>query len=84
MDVVKLGKKGQVSLPASVLRKLGLKGPATFVVEATPDGALLLRPVRVYPVESYSEARLQEFAKADRMTPAESARLARALKRRKR
>lgn len=84
MDVVKLGKKGQLSLPAGVLRKIGLEGPATLIVEATPDGAVLLRPAAVYPVETYSPARLEEFAKADRMTPAESARLAGALKRRKR
>jgi len=84
MDLVKLGKKGQLSLPAGVLRKLGLEGPATLIVEATPDGAVLLRPAAVYPVETYSERRVEEFAKADRITPAESARVARALKRRRR
>ena len=84
MDVVMLGKNGQLSLPASVLRKLGLEGPATLIVEATEDGAVVLRPAAVYPVEIYSDERLAEFDKADRITPAESARLAKALKRRKR
>ena len=60
MDIVKLGKKGQVSLPAGVLRKLGLSGSATLLVEATEDGALLLRPAAVYPVEHYSEARVRD------------------------
>ena len=59
MDIVKLGKKGQVSLPAGVLRKLGLQGSATLLVEATDDGAIVLRPAAVYPVEVYSDARVR-------------------------
>lgn len=85
MDTVRLGKKGQVSLPAGVLRKLGLQGEAaTLIVETTEDGALVLRPAAVHPVELYSAARLKEFEEADRLTPRESARVAKALKRRKR
>jgi hypothetical protein len=41
-------------------------------------------PAAVYPVETYSQARLEELAKADRPTPAESARLAKTVKRRRR
>jgi AbrB family looped-hinge helix DNA binding protein len=84
MDFVRLGKKGQLSLPAAVLRKLGLEGPATLIVEATEDGAVVLRPAAVYPVELYGPERLAEFAKADAITPAEAARVERALKRRRR
>ena len=84
MDVVKLGKKGQVSLPAAVLRKLGLQGAATLLVEATDDGAVLLRPAAVYPVEVYTEERIKEFEAANRHTAAEKARVRKALARRKR
>ena len=84
MDIVKLGKKGQVSLPAGVLRKLGLQGSATLIVEATDDGAVVLRPAAVYPVEIYSDARVREFDAANRLTAAESARAAKVLKRRRR
>jgi AbrB family looped-hinge helix DNA binding protein len=84
MDIVRLGKKGQVSLPAGVLRKLGLRGSATLIVEATDDGAVLLRPAAVYPVELYSDARVREFEQANRSTAAENARVAKALKRRRR
>jgi len=84
MDVVKLGKKGQVSLPAAVLRKLGLQGQATLIVEATDDGAVILRPAAVYPVELYSDARIKEFDEANRLTKAEMARVRKALGRRKR
>ena len=84
MDIVKLGKKGQVSLPAGVLRKLGLQGSATLLVEATDDGAVVLRPAAVYPVEIYSDARVREFDEANRLSAAESARAAKVLKRRRR
>ncbi len=84
MDVVKLGKKGQVSLPASVLRKLGLEGKATLLVEATDDGAVILRPAAVYPVELYSDARLKEFEEANRISVTDAKRLKKALRRRRR
>ena len=84
MDVVKLGKKGQVSLPAAVLRKLGLHGKATLIVEATDDGAVILRPAAVYPVELYSDARIKEFDEANQLTKAEMTRVRKFLRRRRR
>ena len=83
MDIVKLGKKGQLSLPAGVLRKLGLEGAATLIVEATDDGAVILRPAAVYPIELYSDARVKAFERGNQLTAAESARIAKAVKRRK-
>ena len=84
MDTVKLGKKGQLSLPASVLRKLGLQGAATLIVEATDDGAVILRPAAVYPIELYTDARIKEFEEENRLTQSEQARVRKALARRKR
>ena len=84
MDVVKLGKKGQLSLPAAVLRKLGLQGAATLLVEATADGTVVLRPAGVYPIELYTDARVAEFDRANKHTESEKARLRKALKRSKR
>lgn len=84
MDTVKLGKKGQLSLPASVLRKLGLQGAATLIVEATDDGAVILRPAAVYPIELYTDARIKEFEEENRLTQSEQARVRKVLARRKR
>lgn len=84
MDIVKLGKKGQITLPAGVLRKLGLQGSGTLLVEATEDGAVILRPAAVYPIEIYSDARVREFARANRSTAYEDAKVARAIERRRR
>lgn len=84
MDIVKLGKKGQLSLPAAVLRKLGLQGVATLLVEATDDGAVILRPAAVYPIELYTDARIKEFEEANRLTKSQKARVRKVLARRKR
>lgn len=84
MDAIRLGKKGQLSLPAAVLRKMGIQGAATLLIEATDDGAVILRPAAVYPVEVYTEARMKEFEAANRSTGSEAARVRKALVRRKR
>ena len=81
MTMVRLGKKGQVSIPRSVLKRLGIEGEVPLLVEATADGAILLRPAGVYPIEIYSEERIREFDKADRLSPGTAARLKKALKR---
>jgi AbrB family looped-hinge helix DNA binding protein len=69
MDVVKLGKKGQISVPKKIIDQLGIEGDSLLLVETTEDGALILRPAGVYPLEIYSDERLEEFAAADEMTP---------------
>ena len=84
MDTVKLGKKGQLSLPAAVLRKLGLQGATTLIVEATDDGAVVLRPAAVYPIELYTDARIKEFEEENRLTQSQQARVRKVLARRKR
>ena len=83
MDMVKLGKKGQVSIPKSVLKRVGITGEAPLLVETTEDGAIVLRQAAVYPVEIYSNARVKEFLKEDRLTPDESKRVKAVLKKKK-
>lgn len=61
LELVKLGKKGQVTIPRAILRSVGLTGDAPLLVETTAEGAILLKPAAVYPVEIYSEQRIAEF-----------------------
>jgi AbrB family looped-hinge helix DNA binding protein len=79
MELVKLGKRGQVSIPRAVLKQLGLEGEQTLIVEVTSDGSIVLRQAGVYPLETYSDERLREFEEADRMTAKETSRLKRKL-----
>jgi len=65
MNLVKLGKKGQVSIPRSTLRELGITDEQMLTVEATEDGAIVLRPAAVYPLELYDDARIAEFLAED-------------------
>ena len=83
MEMVKLGKKGQVSIPKSVLKRVGITGEAPLLVETTEDGAIVLRQAAVYPVEIYSDARVKEFLEEDHITPDETRRVKAAIKKKK-
>ena len=79
METIKLGKKGQISIPKAVLERLGLEAETLLLVETTPDGAILLRPAGVYPVEIFSDDRVREFHAENEMSGDEAARLREAL-----
>ena len=68
MEVIKLGKKGQVSIPKAILKRLGLEGETMLLVETTADGGIILCPAGVYPIEIYTEERIKEFFERDRLT----------------
>lgn len=77
MQIVKVGPKGQISIPAGILRKLGIQKDTTMLAEITEDGGILLRLAVVHPIEIYSDARIREFEEEDRMSAAERKALAR-------
>lgn len=65
--MAKLDKRGRVSIPKAVLKRVGIDGEALLLVETTDDGAIVLRQAAVYPVEIYSDARVKEFLEEDRL-----------------
>lgn len=75
MQLVKVGAKGQVSIPKTILDRLGIRKETPMLVEMTSDGAVVLRPAGVYPLEMYSDERIREFEEADRLTSAERRRV---------
>jgi AbrB family looped-hinge helix DNA binding protein len=79
MNVVKLGKKGQVSIPKAVLDALQLQGEHWLIVDTTDDGAIVLRPAGVAPIELYDDARIAAFLEEDELTPDLAARVETAL-----
>ena len=83
MELAKIGKKGQLTIPRSVLRAAGIAEEARVVLEATSDGAIVMRPVAVYPIEMYSDARIREFEEANTMPPAMERRVQAYLKRKR-
>ncbi|MBU1184367.1 MAG: AbrB/MazE/SpoVT family DNA-binding domain-containing protein [Proteobacteria bacterium] len=80
MQLVKLGKKGQVSLPKAILQQVGISGETPLLVDTTDDGAIVLRQAGVYPIEIYSDERIASFLEEDKMTPEQASLLNRALK----
>jgi hypothetical protein len=77
MQLVKLGKKGQVSLPKAILQQAGIIGETPLLVD---DGAIVLRQAGVYPIEIYSDERIASFMEEDRMMPEQAVMLNKALK----
>ena len=75
MNMTRIGKKGQVSIPKAILDKLGIAPETVMLVESADDGSIILRPAGVYPVELYSDARVSEFLEEDRLTDKDVARL---------
>ena len=65
MELAKLGKKGQLTIPRSVLKAAGIPDESRVAIEVTADGAIVMRPVAIYPVETYSDARVRELEEAN-------------------
>lgn len=78
-NVVKLGKKGQVSIPKVVLDALHLEGEHWLIVDTTDDGAIVLRPAGGAPIELFDDARIAAFLEEDELTPELAARVEAAL-----
>jgi antitoxin component of MazEF toxin-antitoxin module len=67
MSLTKLRDNKEVTLPDDILRDLALGEDTVFTVEKTKDGAILLRPVGVYELESYTDERLAELLEGNEL-----------------
>ena len=83
MELAKIGKKGQLTIPRSVLRAAGIADEARVAIEALPDGAIVMRQVAVHPIETYSAERIREFEETNTLPAAMEKRVAAYLKRAK-
>ena len=57
---LQIGSRGTLTLPKKIREKFGLAGDSIVSVEDTDEG-ILIRPVTVFPMETYSGERLAEF-----------------------
>lgn len=57
---LQLGPRGTITLPKRLREKVGLKSERVVVLEDTDQG-ILVRPASVFPIENYSDERLDEF-----------------------
>ena len=58
--IIAISDRGTVTLPKSLRKKYGLTPGAQLLIEDTAQG-LLLRPAATFPVELYTEERIEEF-----------------------
>lgn len=84
MKLVRLGKKGQITLPKPILEQAGIAEDAPLLVAAAPDGSIVLRPAGVYPIELYTDERIREFERENSITPELAARVERLIKSKRR
>jgi AbrB family looped-hinge helix DNA binding protein len=73
MDIVKCGKKGQITIPRALLKRLGIEENTPMLIDVTTDGAIVLRQATVLPVEIYSDARIAEFEREGTVSDIEAA-----------
>ena len=72
-SIAQLSVRGTLTLPAEIRRDLGLGEGDVLTVEIR-DGAVVLTPTVLSPVEIYTDERIAEFDESARMTPQELAR----------
>jgi AbrB family looped-hinge helix DNA binding protein len=62
--VIDINDRGTLTLPREARERLGLKRAGQLVMEETSDG-ILLRPGVTFPMEIYSEERVDAFQRAE-------------------
>ena len=62
--VININGRGTLTLPKEARDRLGLHQSGQVVLEDTPEG-LLLRPGVTFPMEIYTEAKLNDFKRAE-------------------
>jgi AbrB family looped-hinge helix DNA binding protein len=60
MEVVKVGKRGTIIVPAKLRKQYGIEEGSLVTTEAREDG-VLIRPAVVVPIERYTPERKAEF-----------------------
>ncbi|HSL99455.1 MAG TPA: AbrB/MazE/SpoVT family DNA-binding domain-containing protein [Candidatus Limnocylindria bacterium] len=63
-----VSERGQVTLPAAMRRRLGIKAGGIVVVEDR-DGELVIRPAAVVELAAYTDKEIAEWDREDRLSP---------------
>jgi AbrB family looped-hinge helix DNA binding protein len=75
-----VSSRGQITLPASLRKHLGIEPGGALIVEEQ-YGALVLKPAAVLEIERYSDEQVAEWDRADTLGADERARILERLKR---
>ena len=73
--------RGQITLPASVRKRLGIKSGGVVTIEEK-DSEVVLRPAAVVEIETFSNEDIAQWDKEDRLEPSERNALLKRLRKR--
>jgi len=76
-----VSKRGQVTLPVSVRKRMGIQSGGVLTIEEK-DNVVVLRPAAVVEIEAYSDEEITRWDKEDRLEPAERNALLKRLRKR--
>lgn len=65
-----VSSRGQITLPVSVRKRLGIKSGGIVTLEQK-DNVVVLRPAAVVEIETYSDEEIARWDKEDRLEPSE-------------
>jgi AbrB family looped-hinge helix DNA binding protein len=65
-----ISSRGQITLPASMRKKLGIH-PGGVLIAEDRNGELVLRPAAVLEIETYTNADIAQWDKEDQLSSAE-------------
>ncbi len=65
-----VSSRGQITLPAAIRKKAGIMQGGTVTIEDRGN-ELVLRPAAVFEIEMYTDRQIEDWNKADRLTPTE-------------
>lgn len=77
-DTLIVSDRGQITLPASIRKRYGLKGGSVVIIEER-NNELLLKPAAVMELDIYSDSQIAEWDKADQLSNRERERIIRKL-----
>ena len=58
--IISINEQGAIALPQDLIKKYGLEAGGQIIIEESEAG-LVLRPNNKFPVEIYSDERVEEF-----------------------
>ncbi|HJX15436.1 MAG TPA: AbrB/MazE/SpoVT family DNA-binding domain-containing protein [Candidatus Deferrimicrobiaceae bacterium] len=81
-ETIIVSGRGQITLPASMRRRLGIRAGGVLVVEDR-KGKLVLRPAAIVELDTYTEEEIARWEREDRLAPGERSRILKKLGRKR-
>jgi len=73
-ETLVVSSRGQITLPAQLRRRLGIKGGDVVILEDI-DGEIVLKPGIVLETQSYTDTQIDEWDSADQLSEKERSRI---------